>query len=61
MKESINPLFWIELIFKLPQHLLKFVGVLPENIIVKVALIIYWLALAALGLKKFDILNFLSK
>lgn len=61
MKESINPLFWIEFAFKLPQYLFKFVGVLPENIVVKIVLIIYWLALTAFGLKQFDLLSLLFK
>jgi hypothetical protein len=55
MFQSVNPLFWVEFVFKLPQYLLEFVGVLPEKVIVKVVLILYWLAALFLGLKKLDI------
>ncbi|HMJ46800.1 MAG TPA: hypothetical protein VK498_05690 [Ferruginibacter sp.] len=61
MLQSINPLFWIEFVFKLPQYLLEFVGVLPEKIVVKVALILYWLIVLLFGLKKFDLLESIVK
>lgn len=59
--QSINPFFWIEFIFKLPQYIYQFVGVLPENIIVKISLLIYWLIAILFGLKKFDILELIFK
>jgi hypothetical protein len=59
--ESLNPFYWIEFIFKLPQHLLGFFGVLPENIAVKIFLVIYWLVVVLLGLQKFDLIKLLSK
>lgn len=61
MLQSINPLFWLEMIFKLPQHIFAFVGVLPDKLVVKIALIIYWLVALLLGLKKFNILEELLK
>jgi len=61
MLQSINPLFWLEFAFKLPQFLFEFVGVLPDKIVVKVALIIYWLVALFLGLKKFDLIDQLIK
>lgn len=61
MLQSINPLFWIEFIFKLPQYLFEFLGVLPDKVIVKVFLILYWLIALIFGLKKFDLFeNFLK-
>lgn len=59
--QSINPFFWIELIFKLPQYIYQFLGVVPENIIVKISLLIYWLIAIVFGLKKFNILELLLK
>jgi hypothetical protein len=59
--ETLNPFYWIEFIFKLPQHLLGFFGVLPENIAVKILLVIYWLVVVLLGLQKFDLIKILSK
>lgn len=60
-KESYNPLFWIEFITKMPQYLMEFFGVLPEKIIVKVFLLIYWVIGVLFGLQKFDIINILLK
>ena len=60
-KESYNPLFWIEFITKMPQYLMEFFGVLPEKIIVKVFLLIYWIIGILFGLQKFDIINILLK
>ncbi|WP_276976241.1 hypothetical protein [Flavobacterium filum] len=60
-KESLNPLFWIEYIFKLPQFLFEFFGVLPEKVVVKVFLVIYWLFALLFGLKKFDLFDHLIK
>jgi hypothetical protein len=61
MYQSINPLFWLEFIFKLPQYIFEFVGVLPDKVAVKIALIVYWLLAILLGLKKFDLLKELFK
>ena len=60
-KESFSPIFWIEFILKLPQYLMAFFGVLPEKIIVKILLLIYWIVVAILGLKQFDLLPLLAK
>ncbi len=59
--ESLNPFYWIEFVFKLPQHLMGFFGVLPESIAVKILLVIYWLVVVLLGLQKFDLIKILSK
>jgi len=60
-KEAFNPIFWIEFIFKLPQYLFEFFGVLPEKVVVKVFMIIYWIIALMFGLKNFDIINFFMK
>jgi hypothetical protein len=44
MFDSINPLFWLEVVYKLPENIFKQFGVSPSNNIVKVFQIIYWLA-----------------
>lgn len=59
--DSLNPIFWLEFIFKMPQYLLEFFGVLPEKIAVKVILVIYWIAALVFGLAKYDILSRLLK
>lgn len=59
--ESLNPFYWIEFLFKLPQHFLGFFGVLPESIAVKVFLVVYWIIVLLFGLQKFDLLKILSK
>jgi hypothetical protein len=57
MIQSINPIFWIEFIVKFPEMMFKYVGVLPENILVKIINILYWIVLGLLGLKKLNILD----
>ncbi|GAB3177627.1 hypothetical protein [Telluribacter humicola] len=59
--DSINPLFWIEFLVKLPEHLFKYFGVLPEKVIVKIFLVIYWLVALFFGAKKLDIVELLTK
>lgn len=61
MWQSVNPLFWLEFIFKLPQYIFEFVGVLPDKLVVKVVLIVYWLMALLLGLKKFNLIEELTK
>ena len=60
-KESFNPIFWIDFIIKFPQHLMEFFGILPEKVAVKIFLVIYWILALILGLKKFDVLDYLTK
>jgi hypothetical protein len=60
-RESFNPIFWIDFIVKFPQHLMEFFGVLPEKVAVKIFLVIYWLLAIVLGLKKFELLDYLIK
>lgn len=55
--DSLNPIFWIEFIFRLPEHLLSFMGVLPEKMVVKVFQLAYWLVAILFGLEKLDIIN----
>lgn len=60
MQQSFNPLFWLEMLFKLPQYLLQFLGVLPDKLVVKIALLIYWLTCLFFGLEKLNFLNLLK-
>jgi hypothetical protein len=60
-RESFNPLFWIEYFIKLPQFTLQFLGVVPEKLVVKICLMIYWLLAVFFGLRKLDILDYLLK
>ncbi|SHM26931.1 hypothetical protein SAMN05444266_107207 [Chitinophaga jiangningensis] len=55
--DSLNPLYWIDFILCLPQHLLSFLGVLPESVVVKIILVIYWIIAMVLGLEKLDVIN----
>ncbi len=41
--EVFNPFYWIELIIYLPKHVLNYLGVLPESVIVKIIQLLYWL------------------
>lgn len=59
--DSFNPMFWIDFVFKFPQYLFEFFGVLPEKVIVKIFLILYWLMLLIFGLKNTDIIERLFK
>lgn len=60
-KDAFNPIFWIEFIIKLPQYFFEFFGVIPEKVIVKVFLVIYWLIALVFGLKSFNIIDYLIK
>jgi hypothetical protein len=61
MIQSVNPLFWIEFTFKLPQYLFQYLGVLPDKLIVKIALLIYWVVALILGLKRTDLFSEIFK
>lgn len=41
-QQSVNPLFWLELLLKLPQFLLGYFNVKPKNLAVKIIQVIYW-------------------
>jgi len=60
-RESFNPFFWLDFIVKFPQHIMKFFGVLPEKTPVKIFLLVYWILALILGLKKFELLEYLIK
>ena len=52
IRQSYSLLFWIDVVVKLPQYILSFLGVLPESILSKLLLVIYWFALPLFGLKE---------
>ncbi len=60
-KDTYNPSFWIDYIVKLPQYIFDFFGVLPEKIVVKIFLIIYWIIAILFGLQKINLLDYLTK
>lgn len=59
--DSFNPMFWIDFVIKLPQYAFEFLGVLPEKIVVKIFLLIYWIIALLFGLKQTDIIDKLLK
>jgi hypothetical protein len=61
MYQTFNPIFWFDFIFKLPQYLLKDLGVLPEKLIVKIITVMYWVVCLLLGLNSLDILKLFTK
>ena len=42
LKESMNPLFWIQYTLTLPTYLLEYLGVKEGNLIIKLIQVIYW-------------------
>ncbi|HSE21376.1 MAG TPA: hypothetical protein VLB68_06940 [Pyrinomonadaceae bacterium] len=47
--QTFNPLFWIEFLIHLPRHTLRYLGVSPDGVVVKLAQLIWWLACAVFG------------
>lgn len=42
LKESINPLFWVQYILQLPSYLLKYLGLGEGNFMMKLIQVLYW-------------------
>lgn len=40
--QSVNPIFWIDFLLKLPQYLFGYLNVKPKNVAVKFVQVIYW-------------------
>ena len=59
--QSINPLFWIEFLIKLPQYLLKFVELEPQNLIGKIVQLIYWCIWIIVGLESLEIIDIVGR
>lgn len=59
--ESLNPIFWIEFILKLPQFIFEFFGVIPEKLVVKVFILIYWIIAILFGAKKLNLFDYFLK
>jgi hypothetical protein len=49
MWESLSPLFWLESLINLPKKLLAYLGVPPENVVIKIARVIWWAAGVVFG------------
>jgi len=47
--QTFNPIFWIEFLINLPRHTLKYLGVSPDAVVVKLAQLIWWIACAVFG------------
>ena len=60
MIQTFNPIFWFDFIFKLPEHILKYLGVLPDKLIVKIITLIYWILCLLFGLQKFQIIDIIE-
>ena len=48
MYETINPLYWVELIVFLPKHALNYIGLSLDSVVINITQIIYW-ALATIA------------
>lgn len=40
--EAFNPVYWIEFVINLPKHILSYLGVSPESVVIKTFQLIYW-------------------
>jgi len=45
--EGLNPLWWVEQLFRLPQSVLTYFGVTPEHLASKILNVLYWIAAGA--------------
>lgn len=57
MFKTVNPILWLEFIFKLPEFLLIYIGISKENTVIKIINIIYWFSAIIYGLYKVDLLQ----
>lgn len=48
--ETINPIYWIELIIFLPKKISNYLGVSPESIVIKIAQLLYWIIATIIGI-----------
>ena len=55
--ESFNPIYWINLIIFLPKNVLHYLGVKPENVLVKIVQIIWWFLGVLIGVFKDEIIQ----
>lgn len=58
--QSFNPIFWIEVIFKLPEFFLTYLGLKAENLIVKIIQVIYWITGIFIGLEELGIIDIIK-
>ncbi len=61
MIKTVNPISWLEFIFKLPEYLLGYFGVSKESIITKIVNIIYWISAIIFGLFKVNLLQIIRE
>lgn len=55
--QTINPIFWIEFVFKLPEYMFEYFGFKSDNALVKIVQVIYWIIGILIGLKTLGIIN----
>lgn len=53
--QPLNPLYWAEFLLTLPRHLLVYLGVPAESVVVKSVIVIYWIGLGLLSLFRSEI------
>jgi hypothetical protein len=58
--ESFSPVYWINAIVFLPKNLLCYLGLKPENVIIKLLQLSWWLFGLLFGLFKDDVLNLIK-
>jgi len=49
MLQTFNPLFWIEFLIHLPRYALRYLGVSPDAVVIKLAQIVWWIVCAVFG------------
>lgn len=65
IKNTFNPIYWIDFIIFFPKILMKYFGVVPEVLATKIVQVFYWFFLIALGIfrNKIEVIitNYLDK
>jgi len=56
--QTINPVFWIEFIIRLPKHALSVLGIKSDNSFSQLVQLIYWIIGIIMGLETLNIINF---
>jgi len=57
IKESPNPLYWLDLVICLPKNALCYLGAKPETVIIKILQIVWWIAVFTVTLFKPEIVQ----
>lgn len=57
MRQSFNPIYWIELVIRLPEKLFSFVSITPPTSIMKIIQLLYWIVGFLIALDKFHLIK----